>query len=78
MHEPRDPPSEVVNIFDQHTTQPKLSKFKWLKIKKSKGGELGLGPRGRAQWVMSPDLSAAPKFTPAAHLDGPSGALLSQ
>jgi len=56
--------------------QPKLSKFKWLKIKKSKGGELGLRPRGRAKWVMSPDLSAAPEFTPAAHLDGPSGALL--
>ena len=62
----------IVNIFKQHTTQPKLSKFKWLKINKSKGEELSPRHGGRAQWMMSPDLSTTPECTQAPHVDGPS------
>ena len=69
MHEPRDPPSEVVKIFDRHITQsnPNGSNCKKTKCQKEENSVRGPG-NGHPMSEMFPDLSAAPEFTPAAHL----------
>ena len=50
---------QKLSTFSTNATQPKLSKFKWLKIKKPKGGEFSPRPRGQDQWVMSPEHPSA-------------------
>ena len=66
MHEPRDPPSEVVKFFCQHKNQY-TTKFHKRSRKKPKTGDRFKAQRAAAQPILT-DSSAAPNRMPAAHL----------
>ena len=68
MHEPRDPPSEVVKVFRQKTNN-QHHKVSQTVTQKAKDGRDRFEARRPVAELIPTDLSAAPNRMPAAHLE---------